>query len=191
MHISLLLMPRRMSKFCFTSRVSTTKKVKWFLPPCALLLDFTTVLMPVKVDSTTGRSEIVKASWIPFTKPLGHFQKNYFGSYIVSDAFPACEAIQIPIFFKLVFCKWKIQNFVVKLEGCYISHRQAESVHSVNTLLVHKWQSISNLQVETSTIIRKKFVCEQVQHESRQGVEAAKGQQKSLSILSSSISQQC
>lgn len=135
----LLPMHRRTSKFCFISCVPT--KIEAIFFPMCLSATFYCIFN-VYIgwsNNRTGRPKVLKVSWKPFAKTLSHFQENYLGSYVVSDAFPGCEAIQILVSFRLVFSKRKIQNVVVKLEGCCLAHRQAESVHSVNILLIHKW----------------------------------------------------
>lgn len=64
---------RKTRKLCFISHVPT-KNIP-HVSPCALLLDFPIVLMPIKVDPTTQQVDQKKASWRHVTKPLGHFKK--------------------------------------------------------------------------------------------------------------------
>lgn len=84
-------------------------------------------------------------------KTLWTFPKSYHGSCIIRDAFPACEAIQILIAFRLLFPKEKNSVFCNKTGKTLIFGISRQSLSTVWIHSTPKWQSISNPQIKTGT----------------------------------------
>lgn len=104
---------------------------------------------------------IYKTSWT--------FQNSTLAIASIYMFFPACAAIQILVFLRLLFSKGKIQYFVVKLERFYLSLQQALCEYT--QFLNGKPFPIYRLR----PALGKTLICGQVRHMTRQDIESAKG----------------